>query len=133
MRDAGLLDSALGWPLNFLACEAIAGPQLLGSSDVKTYPCDCATGINRQLTNETPNPVPGRDLKTSPLGSIVYVAVREGILLGITRAVMARATTGQAVVLRTPVTTANDPYGPCISVTNDATPVSRNFVFTTGS
>ena len=142
------------------AYKASAGPQLLGSSDVKTYPCDGSTGVNRQLTNETPNPVPGRDLSTSPLGSSVYIAVREGQRLGITSAAMTHAATGQAVVLRTPVTAANDPYGPCISGcfgshqayivpdaplqantayivmisgTNDATPFSRSFVFTTGS
>ena len=142
------------------AYKASVGPQLLGSSEVKTYPCDGATGINRQLTNETPNPVPGRDLSTSPLGSSVFIAVREGNQLGITSAAMTNASTGQAVVLRAPVTSANDPYGPCVTGcfgphqayvvpdaplqantaytvmirgTNNGTAFSRTFTFTTGS
>jgi len=97
------------------AYTASAGPQLPGSSDVQTYPCEGTTGVNRQLTNETPNPVPGRDLRTAPLGSTVYIAVRKGNRLTITRAAMTRAATGEAVALRTPVTSANDPYGPCLT------------------
>jgi len=142
------------------AYKASVGPQLLGTSEVKTYPCDGATGINRQLTNETPNPVPGRDLSTSPLGSSVFIAVREGNQLGITSAAMTHASTGQAVVLRAPVTSANDPYGPCLTGcfgphqayvvpdaplqantaytvmirgANNGTAFSRTFTFTTGS
>lgn len=142
------------------AYKASAGPQLLGESDVKTYPCDGATGINRQLTNETPNPVPGRDLGTSPLGSSVYIAVREGKQLVMTSAAMTHALTGQAVTLRAPVGAANDPYGPCaqgcfgrhqayiaadaplqantpyivmISGSSNGTAFSRSFTFTTGS
>ena len=69
--------------------------------------------MNRQLTNETPNPVPGRDLRTSPLASTVYIAAREGNRNVITSAAMTRAATGEAVVLRAPVTEANNPFGPC--------------------
>ena len=87
----------------------------LGATDVKTYPCDGATGISRLLSNESPNPVPGRDLNANPLGSSVYIAVREGNRLTITTASMADAVTGQNVMLRVPVTSANDPYGPCAS------------------
>jgi len=142
------------------AYKTSAGPQLLGSNDVKTYPCEGATGINRQLTNETPNPVPGRDLSTNPLGSSVYIAVREGNKLGITSATMTQAASGQRVLLRLPVTAANDPYGPCstgcfgphqgyivpdaplqadtayavmIRGTNNGTAFSRSFSFTTGN
>lgn len=137
-----------------------AGPQLLGNSAVQTYPCEGATGVNRQLTNETPNPVPGRDLSTSPLGSTVYVGVREGNRLTITGAAMTHSATGVSVALRAPITSANDPYGPCqsgcfkthqayvvpdaplapntrytvmISGTNNSTPFSRTFSFETGS
>ena len=142
------------------AYKAAAGPQLLGSTSVQTYPCDGTTGVNRQLTNETPNPVPGRDLRTSPLGSIVYIAVRDGNRLAITSASMTEASTGQAVTLRAPVTAATDPYGPCqsgcfgphqayvapdgplqpdasyivmVSGTNNGSPFSRNFSFSTSS
>jgi len=142
------------------AYTASAGPQLPGSSDVQTYPCEGTTGVNRQLTNETPNPVPGRDLRTAPLGSTVYIAVREGNRLRITSAAMTRAATGEAVALRTPVTSANDPYGPCLTGcfgphqayvvpdaplladmaytvmlggTNNGAVFSRSFTFSTGS
>ena len=142
------------------AYTASAGPQLLGSSDVQTYPCEGTTGVNRQLTNETPNPVPGRDLRTAPLGSTVYIAVREGNRLTINRTAMTRAATGEAVALRTPVTSANDPYGPCrtgcfgphqayvvpdapllpntaytvmLGGTNNGAVFSRSFTFSTGS
>lgn len=142
------------------AYTASAGPQLLGSSDVQTYPCEGTSGVNRQLTNETPNPVPGRDLRTAPLGSTVYIAVRQGNRLTITSAAMTRAATGEAVALRPPVTSANDPYGPCLTGcfgphqayvvsdaplladtayivmvggTNNGTAFSRSFTFSTGS
>ncbi|MDB5930298.1 MAG: Allergen V5/Tpx family protein [Polaromonas sp.] len=142
------------------AYQASAGPQQLGSSDVQTYPCEGTTGVNRQLTNESPNPVPGRDLRASPLGTSVYIAAREGSRLAIGSAAMALASTGQAVSLRPPVTGANDPYGPCasgcfrqhqayvvpnaplqpgsaysvtISGTSNGQPFSRSFTFTTGS
>ena len=142
------------------AYKANVGPQLLGSTDVKTYPCDGATGINRQLSNESPNPVPGRDLGQSPLGSTVYIAVREGNRLTINSAFMKNVATGQNVILRVPVTSSNDPYGPCasgcfkahqgyivadaplqantvysvsISGANNGAPFTQTFTFTTGS
>lgn len=142
------------------AHTASAGPQQLGVSDVQTYPCEGTTGVNRQLTNETPNPVPGRDLSTVPLGTSVYIAVREGNRLDVTSAAMTRAATGEAVVLRRPVTSSTDPYGPCqsgcfrphqayvapdapllpntaytvmLAGTNNGTPFSRTFTFSTGS
>ena len=142
------------------AYQASAGPQQLGSSDVQTYPCQGTTGVNRQLTNESPNPVPGRDLRASPLGTSIYIAVREGNRLTIGSAAMTLASTGQAVSLRPAVTGANDPYGPCasgcfrphqayvvpdaplqadtaysvtITGTNNGQAFSRSFTFTTGS
>jgi len=142
------------------AYTASAGPQLLGSSDVQTYPCEGTTGVSRQLTNETPNPVPGRDLLTAPLGSTVFISVREGNRLAITSAAMTKAATGEAVVLRRPVTSVNDPYGPCqtgcfgphqayvapdapllpstayavvLGGTNNGSAFSRSFTFSTGN
>ena len=142
------------------AYTASVGPQLLGSRDVQTYPCEGTTGVNRQLTNETPNPVLGRDLRTAPLGSTVLIAVREGNRLAITSASMTHATTGEAVTLRPTVTSENDPYGPCqtgcfgphqayvvpnapllpntaynvmLAGTNNGAAFSRNFKFSTGN
>jgi uncharacterized protein YkwD len=90
-----------------------AGPQSLAAGEVSTYPCEGTTGVNRQLRNETPNPVPGRDLAVNPLGAVVYVAVREGNTLRIRSAVMTEVQTGRPVTLRPPVTAGNDPHGPC--------------------
>lgn len=168
-RDVGVAvrsrdDTGKGQPGVFVqvnaAYTASAGPQRLGSGDVLTYPCQGTVNVNPQLSNETPNPVPGRDLRTAPLGSTVYVAVREGNRLAITRAAMTRAATGEAVLLRAPITSTNDPYGPCLtgcfgphqayvvpdapllpetaytvtlSGTNNGTAFSRNFTFSTGS
>jgi len=142
------------------AYKANVGPQQLAATDVRTYPCEGATNIGRILSNESPNPVPGRDLSTNPLGSSVYIAVREGNTLAVTNASIRDALTGQNVILRVPVTTANDPYGPClsgcfkgnqgyivadtplqpgtaytvsISGTNNGAAFNRTFTFTTGA
>ena len=142
------------------AYKASVGPQLLGPTDVKTYPCDGVTGVSRLLSNESPNPVPGRDLNANPLGSTVYIAVRDGNKLAISTAFMTDGVTGQNVILRVPVTSSNDPYGPCstgcfkanqayivadtplqpenpytvrITGTNNGTAFSRTFTFATGS
>lgn len=142
------------------AYKADVGLQKLGATDVMTYPCEGASNITRILRNETPNPVPGRDLSTNPLGSTVYIEVREGNTLAITNASFRDGVTGQNVILRVPVTGANDPYGPCalgcfkahqgyivadtplqpntpyivsISGTNNGAAFNRTFTFTTGS
>ena len=110
-------DLASSTPAVYLQIDAAyktsEGPQLTGSSDINTYPCEGTSGVNYQLRNETPNPVPNRDLSTNPLGSVVYMAVRVGNTLVITNATMIDMSNGQAVALRAPVTAANDPYAPC--------------------
>lgn len=142
------------------AYKTAAGPTVAGSADINTYPCQGSTGINNKLSNETPNPIPGRDLAANPLGSVVYVAVKEGNTLSISSASMTQVSNGQAVTLRAPVTSANDPYRGCsegcfkanqayvaadaplqtntayqviISGSNNTTTFSRTFTFTTGS
>ena len=142
------------------AYKAAAGPQLPGSGEVNTYPCEGTTGVNRQLANESPNPIPGRDLAVDPLGGVVYVGLREGNVLRINNAAMTQVSTGRRIALRAPITSANDPYSPClegcfkphqayvaadaplqansafqviINGTNNGTPFSRSFVFSTGA
>ena len=137
------------------AYKTVTGPQLIGVNDVATYPCSGSIGIHRQLTNETPNPVPGRDLELNPIGSSVYILLREGHVLTITSAVMVETLTNAVIVLRTPVTMANDPhlsfksnegyvapdaplkaltqYSVDISGTNSGVPFTRQFIFTTGA
>lgn len=94
--------------------------QMLASDAVATYPCEGVTGVGFQLTNELPNPVPGRNLYGLPLGHPVSVVVRFGNTLAITSATMVRRSDGKAVILRQPVTAANDP--------NQHLPINQGFV-----
>lgn len=133
-----------------------AGPQLPAGDAVLTYPCEGSTGVIRQLTGETPNPVPGRNLAVNPLGVSIGILVRQGQVLTIASASMTNMATGAPVVLRTPTTAANDPNGPgflttsqafvsadvplaamtahqvTLTGTNNGTAFSRTFTFTTG-
>ena len=142
------------------AYKAATGPQLPGSGDVNTYPCEGTTGVNRQLANESPNPIPGRDLAVNPLGAVVYVGLREGNVLRINNVAMTQVSNGRSITLRAPITSANDPYSPClegcfkphqayvaadaplqansafqviINGTNNGAAFSRSFTFNTGS
>ena len=131
--------------------------QELSDQDVATYPCQGTTGTDRQLSNETPNPVPGRDLGTNPLGGSVFVLLRYGNKLAFTSATMTQVSgdgAGTAVTLRDPVTSANSgnrfashqgyivadaplqpntEYEVVINGTNNGTPFTRQFTFTTGT
>ena len=142
-----------------LSSTVNAGPQLIAGTDVVTYPCDGTTGTAFALTNETPNPVPGRDLLAKPLGQPVMVRLRDGHQLTIASARMTEVATGVEIPMRPPITSANDPTSPCrvgcfqsnegyvipdvslkattayrvaISGTNDGKAFSRTFTFTTG-
>lgn len=163
MRESGVavrssLDTGTATPRVLLqwngAYTQDAGPQLLRADDVLTYPCDGAIGVERQLTNESPEPVPGRDLGASPLGTSVYVATRTGNALTLASAAMTNTRTGAAVALRPAVTAANDPqraygrneayvaadapldantgYQVTVSGTNNGAAFTRTFTFTTG-
>lgn len=131
-----------------------AGPQLLRGDDVFTYPCEGASGVDRQLTNESPEPVPGRNLRASPLGTSVYVATRTGNVLAVTAASMTNMRTSAPVSVRPPVTAgsdpqqsygrneayvaadapldANTPYQVTITGSNNGAAFTRTFTFTTG-
>ena len=142
-----------------LAYKAADGLQTFGSSDVKTYPCDGSLGISPKMTGENPSPVPGRDLFSNPLGSTVYVALREGNVLTITGSTMTNMATGAPVTLRAPLTSTNDPnatpnltyfrsnqalitadaalnpftrYQVTVNGSNNGVAFSRTFAFTTG-
>lgn len=130
-------------------------PQVVGATEVQTYPCNGSTNIARQLENESPNPVPGRDLPSAPLGTTVVIVVREGQTLAITQASMVNKTTNAAVALRSPTTSVNDPnlhltanqvfisadaplqpgtpYQVTLNGSNHGAAFSRLFTFTTGN
>jgi hypothetical protein len=79
------------------------------SASVQTYPCEGTTGTAYKLTNETPNPIPGRDLAANPVGQPIIVAVRSGQMIGIASAAMVKRADGSAVALRPAIVYANDP------------------------
>lgn len=164
MKDIGLSvrePADVGASTLIVPTEGLVGTtndhQLLSGAEVTTYPCEGTTGTEYQLTSEKPNPVPGRNLSTSPLGHPITVMVRHGQTLTLTYAQMQRVSDGAAVVLRTPVTGAADPngmltylphvgyvipdgplqpntsYQVTVAGTNNGTPFQRTFVFTTGS
>ncbi|HEY1228700.1 MAG TPA: hypothetical protein VGF26_15410, partial [Ramlibacter sp.] len=163
MRESGVAvrsssDTGTGPPRVVLqwngAYTLSAGPQTLRAEDVLTYPCEGASGVDRQLTNETPEPVPGRDLRASPLGTSVYVATRTGNTMLLSTAAMTNTRTGAPVTLRPAVTVTNDPqraygrneayvaadapldantaYQVTITGSNNGATFSRTFTFTTG-
>lgn len=133
------------------------GSQEPETDAVLTFPCGGSTDVDRDLTHEDPNPVPGRNLATHPLGTSVIIRVRKGHTLKITHAAMVETATGTSVVLRPPVGAVygNDPHGSIgnwegyvaadqplkaltrysvtLEGTNNGRIFSRNFIFTTGN
>lgn len=132
--------------------------QTVDATTVLTYPCEGVAGVNYRVTGEFPNPVPGRDLAVNPLGHPILIMVRKDQTLAITSASLVDIATGLPVTLRAPVTASNDPngiFGPygnymgyiapdaplaqnsryqaTINGTNNGTPFSRTFTFSTGS
>jgi len=128
--------------------------QMQSATDVLTYPCEGSTGVTRLLGAETPNPVPGRNLGINPIGTTVYIQVRENQVIKITSAAMVNATTNAAVVLRAPMTNDVDPnpgyyqlngayvsadapldrntrYSVTIQGTNNGVAFTKKFTFTT--
>ncbi|WP_439590378.1 CAP domain-containing protein [Hydrogenophaga sp.] len=90
-----------------------AGSQAAAQDDntVLTYPCDGDSNVTRALYHEEPNPVPGRDLSTSPLGTSIMISLKEGRTLTIDSTVLTNTSSGFPVPLRSPITGANDPLG----------------------
>ncbi len=93
--------------------QASAGSQSAAQDDnvVLTYPCDGEQNVARALHHEEPNPVPGRDLSTSPLGTSILLSLKEGRTLTIDSTVLTNVGTGATVPMRPPVTGANDHLG----------------------
>jgi len=148
----------LGWaPSVYLSIDFAAQPSMpaqhQSSADVLTYPCAGVTGTVYQITAETPDPIPARNLVTSPIGQPVFVQVLAGQTLVITNASVIGPT--GAVALLPTMTSANDPngelsasqaiimpsvplapnrsYAVSITGTNNGVAFSRNFTFTTGA
>ncbi|EJL79289.1 hypothetical protein AB4142_25625 [Variovorax sp. 2RAF20] len=80
-----------------------------GAEEIRTYPCNGTTGTAFELKNESPNPIPGRDLAANPIGQPIIIAVRPGQLVEITSATMVKKSDLTAIALRPTMTCANDP------------------------
>ncbi|OYU32546.1 MAG: hypothetical protein CFE39_02805 [Comamonadaceae bacterium PBBC2] len=131
--------------------------QDLATDAVATYPCEGTTGVAYSLNNEDPNPIPGRDLSTKPLGSSIIFRVRRGQKLNIDAISVVETATGTAVGLRRHVggngnedstykdfdasvayVAAESPMKPNTSYTvkvngsNDGASFSKQFTFQTG-
>jgi uncharacterized protein YkwD len=155
---ADYIVSNVAWsPYVYLGADFGAQPsspaQHQSSSDVLTYPCEGVTGTVYQLTAETPNPVPSRNLATNPIGQPIFVQVLAGQTLVIS-SVTVTGPSGSVGLLPT-MTSANDPntelaanqafimpsaplapsstYTVAITGTNNGATFSKNFTFTTGS
>lgn len=139
-----------------LATATGATNQVPSGDAVLSYPCDGVLGTFFELVNESPSPVPGRDLMANPLGQPVALEVREGQTITIASAKMnVGDANGAAVALRTPMTSSNDPnnvlkanqalvipdvalqkstaYYVAITGTNDGVNFTKTFTFTTGT
>ena len=139
---------------------ASVGPQLFPAAEVHTYPCEGTTGANFRLSNESPNPVLGRDLAVNPLGTTVLVTLRPGNRLVVASSSFTQVSNAQVVTTRAPVGSSNDPYRGCaegcftaneayiaadapmlantayrvnLTGTNNGLPFTNTFTFTTGS
>jgi uncharacterized protein YkwD len=65
--------------------SAASPAQLLSSTQVATYPCAGTTGIlSKSYGSESPTPIVGRDIGTTPIGHPIYLKVRDGQTLALT-------------------------------------------------
>lgn len=81
------------------------------SAAVQTFPCQGTVGTAHMLRNESPNPIPDRDLNALPIGQPIMVAVRPGNGIEILAATLKVKAGGASVVLRSALTKTNDPNG----------------------
>ena len=78
-------------------------------NSVLSYPCDGTTNVNYEVRNEFPNPVPGRNLLTNPIGHAILVMLARSETLSITGSTMVKLSDGSSVPMRAGITAANDP------------------------
>lgn len=62
-----------------LGTTTIRPAQLLATNAIATYPCSGSTGMfAKTYRNEAPAPIPGRNLLLNPIGTPIYLKVRDG-------------------------------------------------------
>jgi len=145
---SGILVVDLGTPLG-------GRQQSLASGDVRTYPCEGATGTSYKMTGEDPNPVPGRNLMAEPIGQPIFVMAARGHTLTILDVTIS-GPDGKPLVLLPTLNSLTDKSGrfteahyaaimpdkPMLPLTSytvlingkdNTTPFTRQFTFTTAN
>lgn len=124
------------------------------TESIVTFPCEGTTGTVTRLSNESPNPVPGRDLGRNPIGQPVMVVAGNDKVLTLDLATIQDAR-NQDIVLLPLLTEASDknkevgkdtaflipdkPLSPNskytvhVKGTSGSTPFDRTFSFMTGN
>ena len=96
------------WFVADMAASRSLLPQAQAATEVLTYPCQDVSDTAWQLTNESPNPIPGRDLAARPIGQPVLVQVLAGQALTISSAVMLRTADRSPVPIAVILGAGND-------------------------
>jgi uncharacterized protein YkwD len=94
-----------------LGYTVAGGSQPRVKGTVLTYPCDGTTGTFTQLSEESPSPLPSRNLKTSPVGQPIYVVGDAGKSLSLTSALIQEVATGNTVAVAAILSAPTDPAG----------------------
>lgn len=99
------------YPVQGMVLETVsARPYNLKNTEknqILNYPCEGIKDTDYKLTNETPNPLPNRNLKTNPIGQPIYIVSQTGSHLTVTDYKMTDEN-GQAIALQA-LTHDNDP------------------------
>lgn len=155
-RDLGLMDNNLQFlaplVLNLGRLESEV-PAQVGSGEIVTYPCEGTTGVFPGVYGEDPNPIPGRDLATNPIGPGILIRGRFFSDMVLASFSLRETSTGASVAIAAPLTRTTSPSAGPGSVmlipdtilkdntrytvsargTLDGVDFNRTFTFTTGA
>lgn len=81
--------------------------QDISSDEVATYPCEGSTGVHGAVYGEDPNPVPGRNLATNPIGNAILVRTNLLSKIAVTSFALTETSTGAQVQVLAPVVLNN--------------------------
>lgn len=81
----------------------------MGSGEIVTYPCEGTTGVFPGVHGEYPNPIPRRDLATSPIGPGVLIRGRFFSDMVLTSFSLRKTSTGAPVAIAAPLARTNEP------------------------
>lgn len=119
--------------------------QDISSDEVVTYPCEGTTGVHGAVYGEDPNPVPGRNLLTNPIGNGVLVRTNIVSNISVTSFSMVEAGTTTPIRMLPPVVfnasqiffsdaplKRSTRYSVTVRGSANNVPFSKTFTFTTG-